>query len=273
MTTWTSTDSLATLIPDGANLALVRDGCGVAMTVTQALVRRRIRDLRLVNVPTGGMQTDLLIGAGCVTDLETSGVSLGEYGPAGRFTHAVQRGAITLKEATCPAIHAGLQATEKGVPFLPLRGILGSDILRFRPDWQVIDNPLSKDAADPIVVIPAIAPDIALFHCPMADDAGNVWVGRERDLVTMAHASAQTLVTVERRYAGNLYNDPTLAAGTLSAFYITAVAESAEGCKPLGLPGHYGEDAEHLRAYALASRGDATFAAYLDQYLLHVETP
>ena len=271
MTIWTSTNDLATRIPDGTNLALVRDGCGIAMTVIKTLVRRGVRNLRLVNVPTGGMQTDLLIGAGCVAELETSGVSLGEYGPAGRFTDAVQRGAIILKEATCPAIHAGLQATEKGAPFMPLRGILGSDILRFRPDWQVIDNPLSKDEADPIVVIPAIAPEIALFHCAMADDAGNVWVGRERDLVTMAHASAKTFVTVERRYAGNLYDDPALAAGTLSALYITAVAESAEGCKPLGLQGHYGEDAEHLRSYALASRDDALFAAYLNQHLQHIE--
>jgi len=270
MTIWSSVDDLAAQISDSARVALVRDGCGVSMAMTRALVRRRIRDLKLVNVPTGGIQTDLLIGAGCVAELETSGVSLGEYGPAGRFANAVQRGTITLKEATCPAIHAGLQATEKGAPFLPLRGILGSDILRFRPDWLVIDNPLSKDGADPVVVIPAIAPDVALLHCPMADDAGNVWVGRERDLITMAHASAQTLVTVERRYAGNLYDEPTLAAGTLSAFYVTAVAESAEGCKPLGLPGHYGEDTAHLQAYALASRDDAGFAAYLDEHLPQV---
>ena len=63
----------------------------------------------------------------------------------------------------------------------------------------------------------------------------------------------------------------TLAAGTLSAFYVTAVAESAEGCRPLGLPGHYGEDAEHLSAYAAASRDDVAFAAYLDKHLPHVE--
>ncbi len=272
MTNWTSVDELAAQIPDGAALAVIRDGCGVSMAATRVLVRRPVRALRLINVPTGGIQTDLLIGAGCVTELETSGVSLGEYGAAGRFADAVQRGAITLKEATCPAIHAGLQATEKGAPFLPLRGILGSDIVRFRPDWRVIDNPLVDGDRDPIVAIPAIAPDVALFHCPMADDAGNVWIGRERDLVTMAHAATTTLVTVERRYEGNLYDDPALAAGTLSSFYVTAVAEAAEGCKPLGFPDHYGEDADHLRAYAKASRDDDAFAAYLDQHLLrHAE--
>ena len=48
-----------------------------------------------------------------------------------------------MRDATCPAIHAGMVAAEKGVPFLPIRGILGTDVLRYRPDWRVIDNPLS----------------------------------------------------------------------------------------------------------------------------------
>ena len=271
MTTWTTVEDLAGRIPDGATLAAIRDGCGVAMGATRALVRRGARDLHLINVPTGGMQTDLLIGAGCVATLETSGVSLGEYGAAGRFAQAVTTGSLDIREATCPAIHAGLQAAEKGVPFFPLRGILGSDIVRARPDWRVIDNPLGSGADDPILLVPAIAPDIALFHCVMADDAGNVWVGRERDLVTMAHAAGQTLVTVERRYSGNLFDVPTLAAGTLSSFYVTAVALDADGCQPLGFPGQYTEDADYLRAYAAAARSDAGFAAYLDQHVLAPE--
>jgi glutaconate CoA-transferase subunit A len=266
MTSFVSVDELAAMISDGCRLAVVRDGCGVAMSATRALIRRGVRDLRLVNVPTGGMQTDLLIGAGCVTELETSGVSLGEYGPAGRFAAAASNGDIHIKEATCPAIHAGLQASEKGAPFMPLRGILGSDILHARPDWRTIDNPLAEHD-DPLVIIPAIAPDVALFHCPMADDEGNVWIGRERDLVTMAHAARRTLVTVERRYAGNLYDDRELAAGTLSSFYVTAIAEAAEGCRPLGFPGYYEEDGDGLRAYAEASRSAASFLAYVGRHV------
>jgi len=266
MTIWTTVDDLADRIADGARIAVIRDGCGVAMAATRSLIRRGARDLKLVNVPTGGMQTDLLIGAGCVAEIETSGVSLGEYGPAPRFAHAVSSGAVVIKEATCPAIHAGLQASEKGAPFMPLRGILGSDIVRVRPDWRTIDNPLA-DGGDPVVVVPAIAPDVALFHCPMADDEGNVWVGRERDLVTMAHAARETLVTVERRYSGNLYDDPTLAAGTLSAFYIASVAESPKGCLPLGLPGNYDEDTQALRAYAEAARTEEGFARFVEAHV------
>src|SRR6185437_3839939 len=116
---------------------------------------------------------------------------------APRFTAALAAGRITVRDATCPAIHTMLQAAEKGVPFMPLRGIIGSDILGHRPDWKVIDNPFD-DTADPLVLLPALSPDIAVFHAAMADANGNVWVGRRRELATIAHASKRVLATVER---------------------------------------------------------------------------
>ena len=61
---------------------------------------------------------------------------LGEAGSAARFTAAIKAGSIAIRDATCPAIHAGLQAAEKGIPFMPLRGILGSDLIGRRPDWR-----------------------------------------------------------------------------------------------------------------------------------------
>jgi glutaconate CoA-transferase subunit A len=90
------------------------------------------------------MCADLLIGAGCVAEIETSAVSLGEAGLAPRFTEAAERGDIVVRDATCPAIHTALQASEKGVPFMPLRGVLGSDLIAHRHDWRVIDNPMKS---------------------------------------------------------------------------------------------------------------------------------
>src|SRR6185369_17154216 len=198
MTDFLSLEALAARIPDGSLLAIPPDHVGVAMAATRALLRRGARGLRLLTVPTSGLQADLLIGAGAVAEIETAGVMLGEAGAAGRFTAAVKAGSITIRDATCPAIHAGLQAAEKGIPFMPLRGILGSDLLRVRPDWKVIDNPLAESGQrDPIVILPAIRPDLTLFHALKADRQGNVWVGVQGELKTMAHASRQTFVTVE----------------------------------------------------------------------------
>src|SRR6516162_893067 len=135
-------------ITDGCLLAVPRESSGAAMAATRALIRRGVKRLHLVTLPTSSLQADLLIGAGCVETLETSAVSLGEFGPAPRFTAAVTAGAIRMKDATCPALHAALQASEKGVPFMPLRGLIGSDLLTYRDDWKVIDNPFGTD--DPI---------------------------------------------------------------------------------------------------------------------------
>ena len=169
---------------------------------------------------------------------------------------------MAIRDSTCPAIHAALQAAEKGVPFMPLRGLIGSDLLSVRPDWQVIDNPLADGGGDPIVLLPALRPDVALFHAPFADEHGNVWLGARRELVTMAHAASETLVTVEEVRPGDLLADDTLAAGTLPALYVTALAEAPRGAWPLGLEGRYEPDRDHLADYARLAKSEEGFAEY-----------
>jgi glutaconate CoA-transferase, subunit A len=155
------------------------------------------------------------------------------------------------------------------VPFMPLRGLIGSDVLKRRPDWKVVDNPFEDedDTPDPIVLLPAIKPDVALFHAPMADRDGNVWIGRQRELVTMAHASEKTIVTVEKIVDGSLLADRTLAAGTLPGFYVESIAVAERGCWPLPLPEHYAWDAEHLKEYVTLAATEDGFATYLDKYV------
>src|ERR1700754_3595795 len=148
-------DDAVASIPDGAMVIVPREASGVPMEATRALIRRGVKRLHLVALPTSTLQADMLIGAGCVETLETSAVSLGEFGPAPRFTAAILGNTIRMRDATCPALHAAFQAAEKGVPFMPLRGLIGSDVLKHRPDWKVIDNPFEDgdDEPDPIVLL------------------------------------------------------------------------------------------------------------------------
>jgi glutaconate CoA-transferase subunit A len=256
---------LAAAVPDGAKLAVAQDNCGVAMAATRALVRRGVRGLHLVCVPLSGLQADILIGAGAVATLETSAVTLGEFGPAHRFIDALRNGRIRMLDATCPAVHAALQAGQKGLPFIPLRGLIGSDLLASRPDWKVIDNPYSP--GDPIALLPAINPDIALFHAPLADRAGNVYIGRRRELLTMAHASKQTFVTVEAISETNLFDDAKLAPGVVPAIYVSRVALAKQGAWPVGLPEHYGADDAAISRYVQSARTEEGFHRYLDEWL------
>ena len=261
-------DDLAALIPDGASIVLPPDNSLPSTALASALIRRGARQLHVLGIPVSGFATDLLIGAGCVASVQTSAVSLGEAGNAPCFQRALKAGAIEVIDATCPSMHTMFQAAEKGVPFMPLRGIIGSDILAHRPDWKVIDNPFAA-SGDPIVLLPALHPDLALFHAVCADRDGNVWVGRRRELATIAHAARRALVTVERIVDTHFLQDERLAPGAISAAYIEAVAVAERGAWPIGLLDEYPADAAHLAEYASLARSEDGFRAYLARYVTH----
>jgi glutaconate CoA-transferase subunit A len=259
-------DALAREIRDGSSIGLPPDYSLVAMAVVRALVRRGAKDLKLIGVPQLGLCADILVGAGCVREVETSAVTLGEAGLAPRFTAAAEARKIKVVDATCPMVHTGLQATEKGVPFMPLRGVLGSDLVKRHPDWKTIDNPYAR--GDPILLAKAIAPDVALFHARWADETGNVWVGRRRELATIAHASKACYVSYEELKPGDMLEDELLAPGCISSVYVTAVAPSPRGAWPLGVPLVYGIDDAHLLQYAKMAKTEEGFRRYLDEYVL-----
>jgi glutaconate CoA-transferase subunit A len=264
-TSFCSLEALAAAVPDGALLAVPKDSSGVAMAATRELVRRGARGLHLLCVPISGMQADILVGAGCVRTLETSGVSLGEFGAAPRFVAALKERAVRMIDATCPAIYAALQAGQKGIPFVPLRGLLGTDLLANRDDWKVIDNPFAP--GDPIVVLKAIRPDVALFHASLADRFGNVFIARERELLIMAHAAQRTLVTVEEITDANLLEDQARAGAVIPSIYVERIALAPRGAWPVGLVDAYPQDETEVARYATLARTAEGFAQYLSDWL------
>jgi glutaconate CoA-transferase subunit A len=261
-----SADALAAKVPDGAKVAVGVDAVGAATELVRALIRRGARNLHLVCVPMSGLPADLLIGAGCVKTLETSAISFGELGTPHRFQAALKSGAIGMMDATCPAIYAAIEAGRKNIPFIPLRGLIGSDLVAHRPDWKVVDNPFQPE--DPIVLLPAIRPDFALMHAAYADRDGNVFLGRRHDLIEMAQAAIHgALVSVEQVRDVDLLASEETAAGTLPAIYVAGSAVAVRGAWPLGLPDHYAADETHFRHYGELARTADGFARYLDEFV------
>ena len=263
--------AIAARIPDRARIAVPKgENPDPATHVALELVRRGAKGLRIVTVPTcawpaSGLFLDILIGAGCVESVETSGVSFSELGPAPRFTAAVKAGELKVIDATCPAVYAAIQAGAKGQPFCTLRGLIGSDLMAHRDDWAEIDNPFAP--GDRVAALAAINPDIALFHAPMADARGNLWLGRNRDLKVMAMAAAETLVTVEKVVEGDFMDDPLRAPAALPDFYVDALAEAPGGAWPMDAKGAVDIDA--TRGYLAAARTAEGFRAWLDAALEH----
>ena len=106
----TDVEDLVSRVSDGAKIALPPQYSNCSLVMARALIRRGVRDLHLIGVPQMGLHADLLIGAGCVSVVETAAVTMGEYGLAPRFTAAVKAGTLKVLDGTCPAILSQLQA-------------------------------------------------------------------------------------------------------------------------------------------------------------------
>ncbi|MCS7207209.1 MAG: hypothetical protein NZ951_04640 [Dehalococcoidia bacterium] len=157
-----------------------------------------------------------------------------------------------------------LQAGAMGVPFVPVRGLFGSDLLRARTDWKVIPHPFNP--SEEIVVCPALNPSVALFHALVADEEGNCIVPGRQEAVPMARAADAVIVTAEEVVHGPL--SPRDAEGTfIPGIYITAVVHLPFGAHPTGMPGRYPPDMAHIRTYAQAAK-QGQVGEYLERYVL-----
>ena len=259
---------IAKEVKDNCLLGIPADYSGVPMSVTIEIIKNKIKGLRLYCLPLTTIQGDMLIGAGCVSEIETAAVTLGEYGQAPRFQDAIENSKIKIKDSTCPALHAQLQATEKSVPFMPLRGILGSDLYKNRNDWSVINNPMSSKTNDEkIVILPAVQLDILIFHASKADVNGNVQIGRRRELATLAHASKKVYVTVEEIVDEDFFDCELKAAATLPSLYVDGISLARNGAWPCGLTDYYEIDSNEMSKYAKSAKYQETFDEYMRNFI------
>ena len=151
-----------------------------------------------------------------------------------------------------------------GVPYVPVFGLVGSDLLKRRDDMVVAPDPFGSGKVS--VVAKAMRPDFAVFHAQKADRHGNVSCGYQSEAVILAEASAHVVVTAEEIV--ERVSEKDCVGGTfIPSILVDGVVHAPYGAHPGGLTGRYGVDAEAMREYVLASRDDASFAAYLEKYV------
>jgi glutaconate CoA-transferase, subunit A len=147
-----------------------------------------------------------------------------------------------------------------GVPFMPVRGFIGSDYLKARPDFKTIQDPFTGEE---VVVVPPITPDVALIHALRGDSAGNLLVDRIEDDHLLAQASQRVIASVEEILpAGALAETPE--GLFVSGIYVTAVVHAPHGAYPAACRGYYAHDPVQIRRYMEAAKSSETFRAYLD---------
>ena len=262
----------AAAVRDGATLGL----SGFAyqnppMAFVREIIRRGVRGLTLVSGPTAGIETELLIGAGCVRRLVAAGVALERVagiGPA--FRRRVEEGRLELWECDECIWYVALKAGAWDVPYLLWPGGAGSDLMALNPELgaEVIDGRT-------FVRVPAINPDVVVVHAAEADRFGNVRAARHaylgRDFAERALAEAcrgPVIATVETIVA----QDASLQQPERTLLWNADVVHAPRGAHPGGVSGLYPPDLEHIVAYARAGRAlldgdESTYRDYLDAYV------
>jgi glutaconate CoA-transferase subunit A len=257
-------DRAAGIVTDGALVAL---GGGLSARLPMALVRELIRQGRRGLHVVGsahGLDVDLLIAAGAVAVCEESYVGFEQdLGLAPAYRRAAQTGTIEVRESCCGTILAQLRASEFGLPFLPVRGVKGSDIRRLHPEYGEVTCPFTGET---LVVVPPLRPDVALIHAPLGDRRGNLHLDQPYVLdERFAAASRNVVATVERIASAA---EVAAAGVTIPGHLVTAVAEVPYGAHPSSCYPAYAYDRAHLAQYVrAATQGDAELATYLERYV------
>ena len=153
-----------------------------------------------------------------------------------------------------------------GVPYIPVIGLVGSDLLKRRDDMVLAPDPF--DGKTISVVAKAMRPDVAVFHVHKADRQGNVSCGYPVEAVILAEASQHVIVTAEEVVDRLAEKD---AIGTfIPAILVDTVVHAPFGAHPAGLTGRDAPDKAHMARYVAASRDDASFAEYLRTHVFDV---
>jgi glutaconate CoA-transferase subunit A len=250
--------SLSTWLRDGMCVALggLATACH-AMIGVRHMIRRSLRDLTIVGSAVGGLDVDLLIGAGCVRKVVCPYVGAEALASIGPFYRAAaERGEIEVWECDEGQYYAGLQAAGQMLPFMPTRGGVGTSYPQANPALRVFEDPIRGDT---LIAVPAIEPDVALLHAAQADQYGNVqFVGTGYADRLLWRAADRTLVQVEQVVS----NEEIRRAPERTALLADGVARARFGAHPFSSPGFYLEDRAHIAELVEAGR---TFARHRDR--------
>ena len=274
-------------VPDGCHLSI--GGFTVnrnPMAAVYEIIRQKKRHLHLY-AHSNGQGVDELIGGGCVDRLEIAYGGSGRFAPTCiRFRKAVETGALEVEDYSNYQMTLRFAAGAMGVPFLPVRSGMGTDIVTqwgFGPQMRradprlpdeklcVIENPFGNWAqASRLVLVPAINPDVTLIHVQQADHAGTVRIhGLTFADVEQAKAARCVIATCEELVDGERLRE-TPGANQLPFFCVDAVVPLPMGAYPTACYGYYDYDPAFLNAYRVQARDDSRYRDYLSRFVFGV---
>lgn len=248
----------------------VHDGAYVAYDFSsltrgpQALIREIIRQRRRdlwVCAEFTLHETPLLVGAGCCNRIDVGFLGYGNY-----IGRAVVEGKVKVFDWTNGALASRMLAGARGIPFMPMRNLLGTDGMKYS-GARVVSDPFT---GEPVCLVPALNPDVFLVHVHQADVYGNARIfGTNLFALEAAMASRRVIVSAEE-VIDPLEFRKEPAKTTIPYFLVDAVVHLPFGAYPGGVPGRYELDLDRVERLN-SIQADEEMQGYLRQYVYGVQ--
>lgn len=257
-------EAIARFVPDDCSVALgTAQETLIPFAAGHEIIRQRKRNLTLIG-PISDILFDQLVGAGCVTCIRSAWVGNVITGSGYNFRRAVETGQLQMEDHSNLTLAMALRAGAMGVPFMPARTALGSDLYRTNGRLKEITCPFTGQR---LTAVAAINPDVTIIHVQRADESGNAhcWgnLGMTREACLAARhiiITAETLVPPEL-----IASDPNRVI--TPGFRVSAVVHAPWGAHPSPVPGYYNRDHPFFLAYHSQSKTAAAFADWQAKWI------
>lgn len=273
MSKLTTLDEAVASIPSGAHIAL----SGFAITrCTMAFAREVIRQgLKGLTISqcVGAMDADLLVGAGTVERIIYGGGSLDRFGRLACVNRGIENGSLIAEEYSSLSVAFRYLAGSLGLPFIPIRSLRGSDLLR-----QIEQRSASEVAeiSDPFtgeswLALKPLLPDVAVVQVQTADEEGNAWLmGPKWDNTEQVKSSRRTIIIAEHVVPSD-YIRQNPERTVIPGLFVSHVVELPFAAHPTSVYREYDYDAEQIERYVEATRTPETFSKFLDEFVFGVK--
>ena len=267
----TAAEAVRKFVSDGALVGMGGQSIGrSAMCIYHEMIRQKKKDLTLVGCNLS-INMDILVGAGLVKRTECGTGNLERFGTTHAWRRFIEAGRLENEDYSHLGMVTRFLAGEMGLPFMPIRSLIGTDILARQSSstgkkYEMMANPWNP--SDRVALLPAITPDVSVVHVQKADEQGNLIIeGFLTHEPEMIRASKVVIASCEEVIpADDIRKYPERT--TIPYVYVHAVVPQTWGAHPTSVYRYYQHDADHLREYQKAAReGGAIFDAYLEKYV------
>jgi glutaconate CoA-transferase subunit A len=263
------TEAIARYVPDGSSIAMsLALEPLIPYAAGHEIIRQRRRGLTLIG-PISDILFDQLIGAGCVDKITAAWVGNVSEGLAHCYRRAAEKGIphpIVVEDHSNYSVTLALLAAGLGAPYIPIRSLLGSDIVRQNPTLRIS----SDDNGMPLLLVPAIRPDVTIVHVQRSDEDGNAHAWGSLGLCEEAFMAARDVIVIAEEIVPRdvIVSDPNRVLGP--SFKVRAVVHEPWGAHPSAVQGYYNREHRFFHEYHLRTRTLEGFEQWLDEWVLSV---